>query len=210
MGTSGGTDNGYTPVELANITAASAGDSLTVRAVDAESPAPILSQKITRYWALEESGDLTADLIFRYLDGDDDGVTVPSALRVFRNSGSVCSSDCVDEATLTGTVSGVSEFSPWTFAALAPTAAGVTVSGRVTTDRGRGINRAMLTLGDINGQTRTVVTNAFGYYRFTDVMAGETYVLSISAKRYVFPEPTVLLNVADTLTDVNFVGELPK
>jgi hypothetical protein len=206
VGTSGGTDNGYSPVELANITAASAGDSLAVRAVDAVSPAPIVSEKITRYWELTESGGITTDITFRYLAGDDDSVTVPSALAIFRGSGPVCSSACVDEVNFSGTITGVTEFSPWTFAVLVPTAANVSISGRVVTENGRGINKARLTLMGSDGQARTALTNQFGHYRFVDVAAGQTYILSVSAKRYTFTEPTMVLNVLEELTDVNFVG----
>jgi hypothetical protein len=47
------------------------------------------------------------------------------------------------------------------------------------------------------------MTNAFGYYRFDDVMAGETYVFDVQSKRYVFP--TQVLFVAEGHADLNFV-----
>jgi hypothetical protein len=69
---------------------------------------------------------------------------------------------------------------------LSPTAASVTVGGRVLSSAGRGIPKAYVTMTDRNGQERTVVTNSFGYYRFVDVQAGETYVFRVSAKKYTF------------------------
>ncbi len=88
---------------------------------------------------------------------------------------------------------------------LAPTAANVEVGGRVTTSTGRGLNKALVTITDQTGNSRTATTNPFGYFRFTDVQAGETYIISVSAKRYHFA-PQVL-NVTEDLTDLNFTAQ---
>ena len=37
---------------------------------------------------------------------------------------------------------------------------------------------------DSDGQVRKARTNQFGYFRFTDVQAGETFVINTSAKGY--------------------------
>ena len=87
---------------------------------------------------------------------------------------------------------------------IAPTAAGVTVSGRVTTTNGQGLRNASVTITDAEGNRRTATTGSFGIYTFADIEAGQTYVLSVQARRYRFASRVV--NVADTLTDVNFVG----
>ena len=86
-----------------------------------------------------------------------------------------------------------------------PTAALVTVGGRVTTESRRGISRARVTLTDLNGETRTVLSNSFGYYRFDEVRAGETYVLEVRHKRYQF-SPQVL-TVGEAVADLNFVAD---
>lgn len=88
----------------------------------------------------------------------------------------------------------------------APTASSVSVGGRVVTADERGMYKARVTLTDSNGNTRTVLTNQFGYYSFTEVSVGETYVLSISHKRYQFVQPTQLLFVIEELYDVNFTA----
>ncbi|MGI8642086.1 MAG: carboxypeptidase-like regulatory domain-containing protein [Pyrinomonadaceae bacterium] len=207
VGTSGGTDNGYTPVALANISAVSAGDGLTVRAVDTVSPASISTPKITRYWELTETRSLTADLTFTYLDADDNSITDPTALRVFRNAVNVCSSDCVTEGAFTGTVTGITEFSPWTIAQQAPTAASVTVGGRVLTIAGRGIANARISMTDVNGEIRLARTNPFGYYRFANVSPGATYVFSAAHKRFEFA-PQVII-VTQELADFDFVASPP-
>lgn len=92
----------------------------------------------------------------------------------------------------------------YTIQITAPTAAGVTVGGRVLTSNGRGLRNAIVTLTDTAGVTRRAVTSSFGYYRFEDVEAGQTYVIAVRSKRYQFT-PRVI-SVTDELTDVDFVA----
>jgi hypothetical protein len=87
---------------------------------------------------------------------------------------------------------------------IGPTAAGVEVSGRVVTPDGRGLRNATVTITDAKGNAKTVTTGSFGNYRFTDVGSGESYVIAVSSKRYRFTSRVI--NVSDTLTDVDFVG----
>ncbi len=94
----------------------------------------------------------------------------------------------------------------WDPVPLVPTAANVSISGRVTTTKGLGIPAAVLTLADLNGLTRTEVTNTLGVYQFNDVTAGSSYVLSAASKGYTFPPPQII-SVSDSITDVNFVGD---
>jgi len=86
-----------------------------------------------------------------------------------------------------------------------PTAAGVNVSGRVVNASGRGMSRVALTLsgGSLAAPMRAV-TNAFGNYTFEDVPAGETYALSVQARRYRFADPVRVINTADSLTGIDF------
>jgi len=93
----------------------------------------------------------------------------------------------------------------WTFQPPAPTAAAVTVSGRVVTPDGRGLRNAVVTLTDPTGMTRTVTTSSFGLYSFDDVQVGRTYVMKVNSKLYRFS--SIALPVADTLTNVDFVGQ---
>ncbi|HEX9928476.1 MAG TPA: LamG-like jellyroll fold domain-containing protein [Pyrinomonadaceae bacterium] len=93
---------------------------------------------------------------------------------------------------------------------LAPTAALVSVSGRVATAKGRGINRARISLTNAAGETRHAFSNSFGYYRFDDVPAGGTYVLSAQSKQYVFAPPTQILFVNEELGKVFFTGNTKR
>ena len=52
-----------------------------------------------------------------------------------------------------------------------------------------------------------VNTNGFGYFSIEDVPAGETYIISVGAKGYRFVNPTQVLNLADSVTDVSFVAQ---
>lgn len=85
---------------------------------------------------------------------------------------------------------------------LPPTAASVSVRGRILSSQGRGIGKARVTLTDLSGATKTVVSNPFGYYRFNDVGAGQTVIVTVIAKRYQFA-PQVL-TVTEEINDLNF------
>lgn len=86
-----------------------------------------------------------------------------------------------------------------------PTAAAVAISGRVMTPTRRGISQATVTLVEPSGNIRTVRTNAFGYYRFDDLEAGQTARISVTSKRYRFS--TQVVNLLDSVTDVDFIAQ---
>lgn len=88
-----------------------------------------------------------------------------------------------------------------------PTAANVSISGRVLTANGQGIARVTVALTDGAGQTRYATTNSFGFYQFDEVVSGAVYTLSVSSPKYQFSQPTQVLNVVDSVTDQNFIAE---
>ncbi len=100
----------------------------------------------------------------------------------------------------------ITSFSPFAIANIAPTAAAVSVGGRVKTSAGYGIPRVRVSLTNMAGENRTVFTNLFGYYRFTEVPSGETYSVSVDAKRYRFKAPTSVVLVVDDIADLDFVA----
>lgn len=85
------------------------------------------------------------------------------------------------------------------------TAANVTISGRITSASGKSIARARVNLTDSKGETRTASTNFFGYYRFADVSAGETYVMNVISKQHSFNTRIVAVN-QDT-AELNFTAQ---
>ncbi len=93
------------------------------------------------------------------------------------------------------------------FQDLAPTAASVSISGRVTTAGGQGIVGARLTLTAPDGVIRTAITSTFGYYAFDGVEVGHTYLLEIASKRFWFANPTRVFSVQDQITDMDFTAQ---
>lgn len=102
----------------------------------------------------------------------------------------------------------VDSLSPFMIAErLAPTAALVSVKGRVLSSDGRNIPNALISITDSNGTKQTTRTNPFGYYRFTDLTAGEIYIFSIYSKGYTFNPATIAVTVNEDLSNINFVAE---
>jgi hypothetical protein len=84
------------------------------------------------------------------------------------------------------------------------TAAGVDVSGRVlSSEGGRGVTNAVVTLTDMHGKVRSAVTGRLGTYSFSDVEVGETYILSVISRSYSFESR--VLQLTDSAADLDFV-----
>ncbi|HEX8734125.1 MAG TPA: S8 family serine peptidase [Pyrinomonadaceae bacterium] len=90
-------------------------------------------------------------------------------------------------------------------AMLAPTAAAVSVGGRVLTASGAGAANARVLLTNPSGETRAAITNSFGYFRFVNVAAGADYLFEIRHKRYSFAPRVV--DVSEELNELNFTAE---
>lgn len=213
-----GTPGAYSPA-TANVTAGT-GD-LTMMANTGTAPAtPAIPNATTlnRYWELVETGAITASLTFNYLNGDVDAGTEAN-YRLLRSYGAgvqslsfanvgACpggGSTCVDTTANTIFQSGVVEFNGfWTAgAATVPTAASVTISGRVFNDQGRGLARARVKLTDQNGVVAYAMTSPFGYYRFIDVSVGQSYVIAVDHKYFTFQSR--LISVVEELSEIDFV-----
>ncbi len=93
----------------------------------------------------------------------------------------------------------------WGIELLQATAAGVEVSGRVTTPDGRGLRNATVQMVDSQGVVRTATTSSFGYYSFDGIEAGSSIVMSVESRRYRFAPR--IIQVIDTLSDVDFQGQ---
>jgi subtilisin-like proprotein convertase family protein len=78
------------------------------------------------------------------------------------------------------------------------------VSGKVFTPNGQALRSAIVTLTDSQNNRRTATTGSFGTYLFDNIQVGETYVLSVSSKRYRFAPLVVTFNGSQS--DVDFVG----
>jgi subtilisin-like proprotein convertase family protein len=105
----------------------------------------------------------------------------------------------------TGTVAG------WSLQlGISPTAASVSVSGRVTAGKGQGLPGATVRITGPSGQPQTTLTNSMGYYNFSEVEAGSVYTVSVSNKGYTFDPSSIVLSVEDDVGDVNFTGVSTK
>lgn len=92
-----------------------------------------------------------------------------------------------------------------TDAIIAPSAAGVTIAGRVLDGYGRAISSAKLTLTNaFTGEVEVVYTNSFGYYKFEDVTSFDFFVMNVSHRRYSFPNGTVQFSADDNIAGMDF------
>jgi len=90
----------------------------------------------------------------------------------------------------------------WQTPAVGTTASNVSVSGRILASNGSGIPRATVRMVDLQGNTREVKSNSFGYYSFEGVASGQNYAFLISAKGHEF-QPQVR-TISEAVDDLNF------
>lgn len=91
-------------------------------------------------------------------------------------------------------------------AVLNPTSATASLGGRVLTSEGMPIAKSTVTLTDSTGNTQTTLTNPFGYYNFTDMPTGQTYVVAVANKRFLFPGSPRVISLQDDLTGLDFTA----
>ncbi len=88
-----------------------------------------------------------------------------------------------------------------------PTAASVSISGRVLSSDSRAIGNALLILTDNStGTAQMTRTSPFGFYAFADVPVGDTYVLTVARKGYIFVNSPMLIALTDDLIGVDFTA----
>ncbi len=86
----------------------------------------------------------------------------------------------------------------------APTAANVSISGKVANAKGSGIANVRISLTDANGNVRSAVSNTFGFYKFEGVTVGATYTLFANSRRYQVENPTRVLSINEERNDIDF------
>lgn len=90
---------------------------------------------------------------------------------------------------------------------LTPTAANVSVEGKVRTSDGRGIRNVVVTLTEASGASHSALTGTFGSYRFDEIPAGQTVIISVGSKRYIFAQDSQVIGLEESVTDVDFVAD---
>ncbi|HQU82687.1 MAG TPA: hypothetical protein PKY59_06170 [Pyrinomonadaceae bacterium] len=86
----------------------------------------------------------------------------------------------------------------FTNASLIPTAAKVSIGGRVLTNTGAGLVNATVSLTKSNGEIVTTRTSSFGNFRFDDIDAGQTVIFTVNSKRFSFASQVVNLSYNTT------------
>ncbi len=203
-----GTVNGYSPVTVKNITGTG---NISVKANQGAYSNPangLPANRLGRWWQIENPGGgvTNANLHFGYLDGDITGNE--NNYRAFRITGGTASyiNSSINTFSNIASMENVTGFSDWTLAELAPTAANVEIGGRVISPNGIGIGRVTITITDQTGAVRFATTNNFGYYRFNNITAGATYVLSAKSKQYQFANNPQVIFVDDARKDLDIVA----
>ncbi|MEP7148194.1 MAG: carboxypeptidase-like regulatory domain-containing protein [Acidobacteriota bacterium] len=207
-----GTAGAYSPL---NVTVTAGSGQLTARP---NTGVPVVlsinsARTLQRYWTLSGSG-ITSNITFNYLDGDVPGPPNDENIwNIIRVTGSIAvrypptlSYVTMNPAGNQFTINGLSSYSDWTAGEpLAPTAANATVSGQVRDLDGRGIGGARVSVQNPAGEIKTAFTNPFGYYSFSDVAVGQTYLVSVEHKRYTFDARTI--SVSDDVTGIDFTPQ---
>ena len=196
-----GDANNYSPLTVSNTNGTGA---LTAAVTDNFLTGLPQAKSLSRYWSLTGAG-IIANLTFNYADADVN--ETEASYRAFKRNSSnltVSVTSLLDAAANTFTVPGVSQFSDWSAgdAPLAPTAAGVSISGRVALPGNRNLTGATVYMTTADGETVQSNASWKGEYHFDDIAAGQTVVITVFAKRFRFEPRTV--NITEDLTEVNF------
>ena len=102
---------------------------------------------------------------------------------------------------------GLTSLSPFAISLLPPTAANVSIGGRITTAAGGGIRGVRVSVTTQSGTVYQTTTGSFGYYKFSELQVGQTYLLSVEAKKYTFANPTRIIDLQEDFTDADFVAD---
>lgn len=95
----------------------------------------------------------------------------------------------------------------WASDALAPTAASVSIGGRVAGVQDGDVSRVRIRLLDASsGIERTALTNPFGHYRFDDVEIGRIYILRAESKKFTFAPEMHVFQLVDAREDIDFTA----
>ncbi|HEV7646285.1 MAG TPA: hypothetical protein VGO50_20290 [Pyrinomonadaceae bacterium] len=183
--------------------------SLVVNVVDTWLPGLGQTSSTSRYWNVQEIGDITADMTFQYLPEDVYGVE--TAYKVFKWDGASTTqyvTGTVNDGLNQFTAPLVTSFSGWAAGVNAVTAATSNIGGRVLTTGGMPIAnvKMVLTGGNLDGPM-IVYTGSLGYYNFENLPVGQNYVVTVKSRRFFFSNPSQLHLLTDSINDGDFVAD---
>jgi len=96
---------------------------------------------------------------------------------------------------------------PRPHSSLSPTAAPVSLTGRLMTSDGRGIPNTTVTIAGGELGPRSTRTSLTGYYRFDGLESATTYVVSVQSRRYSFTNAARPVTLMDDLVSFDFIAE---
>ncbi|MEA2206503.1 MAG: hypothetical protein QOE77_3279, partial [Blastocatellia bacterium] len=189
------------------ITAGTAPASILVTL--AKSAPATYAAAVQRNYIIADTGGsaFTATLRLHYLDSELNGNTPDSNLNLRRWSGTawtaVVRSRPVDTNANWVESNAVTSLSQFTFAVLTPTAAGGSISGRILSD-GHPVEGAVVSLSGT--QTRKLITDANGNYRFDDVATGGFYMVTPARANFDFAPAQRSFSQLENNTEATFTG----
>lgn len=99
------------------------------------------------------------------------------------------------------------DFAVLRYKGIQPSAALVTLGGRIFSQTGGGVFGVDVILsGPSLPQPRAATTNTFGYYHFYEVPSGQTYIVTPQTGRYTFSPTSQAINLIDEFLDANFTA----
>jgi hypothetical protein len=195
------------PDNQITITAGTAPASILVTL--AKSAPATYAAAVQRNYIIAETGGsaFTATLRLHYLDSELNGNTPDSNLNLRRWSGTawtaVVRSRPVDTSANWVESNTVTSLSQLTFAVLTPTAAGGSISGRVLSD-GHPVEGTVVSLS--GAQTRKLITDVKGNYRFENVATGGFYMVTPARANFDFAPAQRSFSQLENNTEASFNG----
>ncbi len=86
-------------------------------------------------------------------------------------------------------------------------AVNASVGGRVLRADGSGIKGVLVTIADMGGNQRRILTSSFGYYSFDNLNIGETYTVTVNSKSFTFVPSSQVVLVNDNISNLNFTAQ---
>ncbi|HQU85155.1 MAG TPA: hypothetical protein PKY59_18590 [Pyrinomonadaceae bacterium] len=200
-----GTANGYSPVDANVSNVVIIPSSLAIEPTQSIHPSLDQTNSLKRFWSLKESGDLTTDLTFHYLDPTDIS-TAETNYKLFRIDGLGPTPVPFALDTTANTISAVniSNFSDWAVGNTITTSTDAFLSGKVTDAMGNGIRNVKVTLTNQYGNMQIQTTNSFGEYKFEHLILGNVYIVSVNGKKLRFENPSRVITVNENVGEIDF------
>jgi hypothetical protein len=198
----------YLPVQAAIPALGTNPSFLSIRMVDQTLPGLLPATSVSRYWKLEEVGDVSASLLFKYADADVNGNEANYTMWRSNGGTPVLVGGTADPSNNTvGTPFGVTDLTGDWGAGSQLDPGPVSIGGSVTQSGGQPIANALVTIsgGNLPAPIQTQ-TGSFGLYQFNNLQAGETYTVRVDVKRYRFSVNTQQVTPLGNVSNVNFVA----